>query len=159
MPNDESSARAVRIMRAMHDGGMMRLAAAAALALSTLLLCASAAQSAELVMFRRAGCQWCDAWDRDIGPIYVKTEVGRTTPIRFVDLDRDAAMARLARPVRFTPTFVLVESGQEIGRIEGYPGQDFFWGLLDRLVLRLPAPPASPTRGTPVVETTGRDGK
>ncbi len=34
----------------------------------------------------------------------------------------------------FTPTFVLFDDGREIGRIEGYPGEDFFWGLLQNLV-------------------------
>jgi len=117
--------------------------AAAALALMSLLLCAPVAPAAELVMFRRAGCSWCQAWDRDIGPIYARTDVGQAAPLRLADLDRDPAAATLARPVRFTPTFVLVDSGREVGRIEGYPGEDFFWGLLERLVQRLPARPAT----------------
>src|SRR5262245_55292171 len=119
---------------------------AAALALMSLLLCAPVAPAAELVMFRRAGCSWCAAWDRDVGAIYGRTDVGRAAPMRFADLDRDSAAATLARPVRFTPTFVLVEAGREVGRIEGYPGEDFFWGLLERLVQRLPArPPTTET--------------
>ena len=35
---------------------------------------ASAADALELVMFRRAGCPWCATWDREIGPIYGKTD-------------------------------------------------------------------------------------
>jgi thioredoxin-related protein len=105
--------------------------------LATGLLLAPTAGAFELVMFRRTGCPWCAAWDRDIGPIYAKTEVGRRTPIRHVDLDRDAgAKLKLVSPVRFTPTFVLVEGDHELGRIEGYPGEDFFWGLLERLMPR-----------------------
>ena len=38
------------------------------------------------------------------------------------------------RRVLFTPTFILVKDGQEMGRIEGYPGQDFFWGLLEMML-------------------------
>jgi len=34
----------------------------------------------------------------------------------------------------FTPTFVLMQDGVEIGRIEGYPGEDFFWGLLNQMI-------------------------
>ncbi len=34
----------------------------------------------------------------------------------------------------FTPTFVLVENGVELARIEGYPGEDFFWGLLGMIL-------------------------
>jgi hypothetical protein len=100
----------------------------------------AAADALELVMFRRAGCPWCAAWDREIGPIYAKTDVGRRAPLRFVDLGRtnDTQFA-LASPVRFTPTFVLVDRDREIGRIEGYPGEDFFWGLLERLLPTAPA--------------------
>ena len=38
------------------------------------------------------------------------------------------------RRVTFTPTFILVENGQEIARLEGYPGEDFFWGLLGMML-------------------------
>lgn len=39
-----------------------------------------------------------------------------------------------ARKVVFTPTFILVEDGNERARLEGYPGEDFFWPLLSRLL-------------------------
>ena len=32
---------------------------------------------------------------------------------------------------------MLVDKGREIGRIMGYPGADFFWGLLAPLVTKL----------------------
>ena len=100
------------------------------------LLIATTADAFELVMFGRAGCPWCAAWDREIGPIYAKTEVGQRAPVRHVDLDRVGVKLKLESPVRFTPTFVLVDGDREIGRIEGYPGEDFFWGRLERLMLR-----------------------
>ena len=111
------------------------------LLISTLLLLGLAveAQAAELLMYRRAGCPWCQAWDEAIGPSYPKSDLGRLLPLRTVDLDRDPAPAvTLLRPVLFTPTFVVADEGREIGRIEGYPGQDFFWGLLEKLARRLP---------------------
>jgi hypothetical protein len=99
---------------------------------------APAATALDLVMFRRAGCPWCAAWDREIAPIYGKTDAGRRAPVRLADLAHvDEMKLALRRPVRFTPTFVLLDRDREIGRIEGYPGEDFFWGLLERL---LPAP-------------------
>lgn len=98
---------------------------------------AAPAGAAELVMFRRAGCPYCAAFDRAIGPIYPKTDIGKRLPMRQVDLDRGPdGKVTLVSPVRFTPTFVLVESGRELGRLEGYPGEDFFWGLLERLLLQ-----------------------
>lgn len=88
-------------------------------------------------MFRRAGCPYCAAFDRAIGPIYPKTDIGKRIPMRQVDLDRSPdGKVTLVSPVRFTPTFVLIESGRELGRLEGYPGEDFFWGLLERLLLQ-----------------------
>jgi hypothetical protein len=106
----------------------------ALLALAGLILFLSAADAAELVMFRREGCVWCARWDRDVGPIYGKTEFGRRAPLRMVDIARGAPGLRTRGPVIYTPTFVLVENGQEIGRIEGYPGDAFFWGLLEQLL-------------------------
>ena len=51
-----------------------RFALVALVALCAAVMLASAAQPAELVMFRRDGCPWCAKWDREIGPIYPKTE-------------------------------------------------------------------------------------
>jgi len=119
---------------------VMRGAIRALGALCAVVVLASAADAAELLMYRRAGCPWCATWDREIRPIYPKTDIGRRVPLRMVDLDRgDTPAVRTRSPVRYTPTFVLVENGREIGRIEGYPGDAFFWGLLERLVERLPS--------------------
>lgn len=111
------------------------------IAILTALLCFGAqASAAELLMFRKAGCPWCAAWDRQIGPAYPNTELGRRAPLRNVNIDRNEDPgAALRLPVRFSPTFVLVEGGREVGRIEGYPGEDFFWGLMEKLVAQLPA--------------------
>lgn len=88
-----------------------------------------------LFMYRRAGCPWCRAWDREIGGIYAQSDIGRAVPIVMIDMDRgEEAPIALARPVRFTPTFVLGDGTAERARIEGYPGEDFFWGLLERMV-------------------------
>jgi hypothetical protein len=111
------------------------------------LAAAEAQTRVELVYVREAGCPWCRLFDRQIGPVYDKTEEGRIAPLR--DLDRrDPALVayRLASPVLYSPTFVLVLDGAELGRIEGYPGEDFFWGRLGRLIERLPADLRQPSR-------------
>jgi hypothetical protein len=107
-------------------------------ALCAVLAFASLADAAELVMFRRDGCRWCAQWDREIGPVYSKSAIGRRLPLRMVNIHRDVPPIRMQAPVLYTPTFVLAENGAEVGRIEGYPGDAFFWGLLERLVERLP---------------------
>lgn len=112
----------------------------------TLALAVLPASAAELVMYRSAGCSWCAMWDREVAPIYSKTEAGRRAPLRMADLGAvETSGVMLQRPVRYSPTFILVDAGREVGRIEGYPGEDFFWGLLEHLVLKLPAPPQPST--------------
>jgi hypothetical protein len=101
---------------------------------------ASAAQAAELVMFRRDGCPWCAKFDREIGPIYSKTEFNRRVPLRQVNLDHDPDVAIVHAAIRYTPTFVLTEGGKEVGRIEGYPGDEFFWFRLEKLLEHAPPP-------------------
>jgi len=97
-----------------------------------------AAAALELVMVEQAGCPWCARWNDEIGPIYPKTEEGEAAPLRRIDIGELPDGMELEGKVVFTPTFLLVEDGRELGRIEGYPGEDFFWGLLARLLGETP---------------------
>lgn len=94
-----------------------------------------AAMATELVMVERDGCAYCIAWKQQIGPAYPNTDLGQFAPLRLHN-QRDGAPegVTLARPVVFTPTFLLVADGVELARIEGYPGEDFFWGLLENML-------------------------
>lgn len=91
----------------------------------------------ELIMVEETGCVWCARWNAEIAPVYPKTPEGKAAPLRRIDIrtplppDLD-----LASPPVFTPTFILVNDGKELARIEGYPGEDFFWGLLGILLTR-----------------------
>lgn len=99
------------------------------------------APAAELIMFEQAGCVWCKTFDREIAPVYGKTEEGQRAPLRRVDADRAVPPdLTFIRTERLTPLFVLVDKGHEIGRIRGYPGEDNFWGLLGLLVKKLDTP-------------------
>jgi len=102
------------------------------------LLLAPAARAAELVVFEQKGCVWCQRFDRDIAPAYDKTTEGKRAPLRRQDIKQPipAELAFIKRE-RFTPVFVLIDGGREIGRIRGYPGDTFFWGLLANLLERL----------------------
>ncbi|GBU15869.1 MULTISPECIES: thioredoxin family protein [Methylobacteriaceae] len=124
-----------------------------------LCLLTPTAEAAELLMFERRGCPWCREWEKVIGPIYPRSEAGRRAPLRRVDLDAGVPPGlTLKRPIRYTPTFVLVEDGRELDRIEGYPGEDFFWGRAERLLGRLPASPRSgPDGTTPAGERPGEE--
>jgi len=95
-----------------------------------------AAADTVLLMAEEAGCYWCAQWNTDISHIYPKTPEGRTAPLQRFDLHGETPDIDFAQKVRFTPTFILVENGKEVGRIEGYPGEDFFWGLLGMMFER-----------------------
>ncbi len=96
----------------------------------------AASPAAELVMVEEAGCVWCARWNADVAPIYPKTPEGRFAPLRRIDKNATVpADLTLNTRAIFTPTFILIEAGNEVGRIEGYPGEDFFWGLLEQVLL------------------------
>jgi len=99
----------------------------------------SQAGQIELLMFEEAGCVWCEQWNAEISSIYPKTQEGRTAPLHRLNVHDKLpeSLTLKSRPV-YTPTFVVVDDGTEIGRIEGYPGPDYFWGLLARILKPLP---------------------
>ena len=102
------------------------------------------AQAAELVMFETLGCPWCMAWDKEVGVIYHKTAEGRSAPLRRFDIGDPRPPELAALPdIIYSPTFVLMDGGREVGRIVGYSGEDHFWGLFGELLAQLPAVPGS----------------
>ena len=109
-----------------------------------LLTMMPAARAADLLVFVRDGCPWCARFEAEIAPIYGKTTEGACAHLRYIDIaaPRPAGVAAIV----YTPTFVVVEDGREVGRVTGYPGQDFFWDMLDRELakLRVPCPPVRP---------------
>ena len=102
-----------------------------ALSLTLAMLALPAMSETRLIMAEEEGCMWCARWNAEIAPIYPKTTEGKSAPLRRMDVKApppDDLTFKTAP--HYTPTFILVDNGQEIARIEGYPGEDFFWGLL-----------------------------
>ena len=104
-------------------------------ALAALTLCGPA-RAAELIMVEQRGCIYCKMWHDDVGPDeYARTAEGEFAPLRRIDLHEPRpGDIVFATPLRITPTFVLVADGRELARVEGYPGEDFFWGLLGMML-------------------------
>lgn len=88
----------------------------------------AAGSGIRLIMVEEKGCRFCLKWNAEIGPAYSKSAEGRFAPLKRVR--RGAPDIRGFNPVVYTPTFIVVRSGEEIGRITGYPGQDYFWSEL-----------------------------
>jgi hypothetical protein len=117
---------------------------------------ATRGRAAELVMYERDGCAWCMRWHQEIGSGYPQTDEGRRAPLRVIgSLAAAPAGVALKSPIAVTPTFVLADKGVEIGRITGYPGSHFFYGLLSELLKKLERSAAgSPASGP--IKTGGR---
>lgn len=89
------------------------------------------AQDVTLYMVEQPGCIYCARWNAEVGDAYHLTAEGRAAPLKRIELRAPLPEGiDFARKAVFTPTFILVQDGQELDRIEGYPGEDFFYGLL-----------------------------
>ena len=109
-------------------------------------------RTVELLMFEEPGCPFCRRWHAEIGPAYPNTAEGKRAPLRILSMERPTPQGiALAGPIRFSPTFVLIQNGREVGRITGYPGPDFFWPLLEALMGKLSQSPASARRNAVIV--------
>jgi len=100
------------------------------------------AQAAELLILEQPGCVWCAQFNAQIAPAWPKTQEGRRAPLRRVDITQPwpSDLEEIAKE-RFTPTFVLLDEGREIGRIRGYVGDEFFWYRIGELLALLPDQP------------------
>ncbi len=87
---------------------------------------------AVLVMVEETGCPYCARWHREIGSIYAKTPEGRFAPLKTVFIHEKQAQAY--KRVVYTPTFIVMHKGKEVGRILGYTGENFFWPMLEELL-------------------------
>lgn len=109
-----------------------------ALAFIFALMLTAEARAAELLMFEQKGCVYCALFNREIAPAYARTDEGKRAPLRRVDIDAPLPFdLAFVQRERFTPVFVLVDGGREYGRIRGYPGETFFFGLLANMIERL----------------------
>tara|TARA_B110000444_G_C18841772_1_gene599402 strand:+ start:3093 stop:3494 length:402 start_codon:yes stop_codon:yes gene_type:complete len=87
----------------------------------------------QLLMAEEDNCYWCEKWNQDVGKIYPKTPEGRAAPLARFNIHDGYSNAIFTKGINYTPTFILVNDGVELGRIEGYPGEEFFWALVSIL--------------------------
>lgn len=93
----------------------------------------------ELVVVEADGCIYCELFRRDVLPTYETSEQGKELPVRFVDInDIDADHLDFKADVEIVPTFVVVKSRHELGRISGYVGPEDFFHSIDYLLASAP---------------------
>lgn len=105
-------------------------------------------QAAELVYFTSEACPVCARWDEEVGTDYHKTDESRTLPLRTVSIHDDKPQdLAFVKGITYTPTFVIVEDGKEVGRMVGYISDYFFWGKLDTYIGQIEAIKAADAKG------------
>jgi len=93
----------------------------------------------ELVVVEADGCIYCDFFRRDVLPAYEASAQAKDLPVRFVDInDIEADHLSFKSGVDIVPTFVVVKSQQEVGRISGYVGPENFFHSISYLLASAP---------------------
>tara|TARA_B100002052_G_C15544044_1_gene445976 strand:- start:40 stop:483 length:444 start_codon:yes stop_codon:yes gene_type:complete len=90
----------------------------------------------KLLYFYSDTCAYCKAWENEIADIYIKTEFEDEFKLSFIDFfsNFDLEKYGIAKIVKVTPTFIFVKDKTEVGRIEGYNGQELFWWQVDEVI-------------------------
>jgi len=93
----------------------------------------------ELIIVESDDCPYCERFHAEIGTVYPKTVEGKLAPLRSWQLGTPfPEKFQLKEPVRFTPTFILMDdSNNEVDRLVGYNGDEFFWFLLGEMLNKL----------------------
>ncbi|MFT3733344.1 MAG: thioredoxin domain-containing protein [Hyphomicrobium sp.] len=93
----------------------------------------------ELIVVEAEGCIYCKLFRRDVLPTYQASEQAKDLPVRFVDInDVEADHLSFKSEVDIVPTFVVVKSQQEVGRISGYVGPENFFHSISYLLASAP---------------------
>lgn len=107
-------------------------------AFGLLIAVSSFAEAAQLVMIDSRACGYCQRFKHDIAPSYSANNLGKRAPLRVVSVWKKWPQdLKSVKPVRFTPVFILVNQGKEVGRFYGYSGRADFWARLEVLLTYL----------------------
>lgn len=102
------------------------------------------ARAAELVYFHSESCTVCEQWNEEIGAVYGKTSEAKRLTLRRISVHDDLpADLSFVKGVVYTPTFVIVDQGREVGRMVGYITDYFFWEQVGLQIKRLDAAQAA----------------
>ncbi len=89
------------------------------------------ARAMDLVMFKSPSCGTCKLFKREVLPIYAASPAGQVFPLWVVEMGGKMSF-RLNQPVTFTPTFVWMDNGVEVGRFSGYYGKAQFFNIVNK---------------------------
>ena len=93
------------------------------------------ANDVQLVMFTSKDCPACQSWEKKIGVVYKKSQYQIALPLKRVIVSHPVPdWISIQQPIRGTPTFIITENGQEVGRITGFKDPEMFWWQLSSFI-------------------------
>ena len=103
---------------------------------------AARSDSPVLIYIYTPECYACRQFDREVGPIYSKTDESLTLPLERVLIDdwqanRHQLVECASAEVIGTPTFLQIRNCQELDRITGYSDAELFWLGHRRMINRI----------------------
>ena len=103
---------------------------------------AAGTDSPVLIYIYSPECGACRQFDREVGPIYSKTDESLTLPLERVLIDdwqanRHQLVECASTEVIGTPTFLQIQNCQELDRITGYSDAELFWLGHRRMINRI----------------------
>lgn len=102
-----------------------------------LLVNLSTRKKLTLVAFLGAHCPYSVLFRQEVRRITPLNDIYNGLIFRIIDVARQGSGGYgLKQPLKITPSFILFHKGQEVARIEGYPGKNRFFELLRVMVLR-----------------------
>jgi hypothetical protein len=114
---------------------MTRLLAALSIAFTVFFV--PAASAAQLVYVEWTDCGICKMFNRQMAWAYPSSAIGKKVPLRRVNiLNRWPADLKQVNRPSYTPVFILVDNGREVGRFDGYNNPQGFARNLQRLLQR-----------------------
>ena len=95
------------------------------------VLASAGARAMDLVAFESPSCGTCKLFKREVLPVYAASPAGKVFPLWVAEMGAKLPF-RLKEPVTFTPTFVWVDNGVEVGRFAGYFGKEKFFSVVNQ---------------------------
>ena len=91
----------------------------------------------KLLMITADYCVYCQIWEKEIGKIYLKTNISKSFPLERIELDEHSINNDSDNyETKITPTFIFFREKEEIGRIIGYSNAEMFWWQVDEILDR-----------------------
>lgn len=88
-------------------------------------------QRYEVVVFEAPACRYCALFRQTLAERYLASTSNAEAPMRFVDATRDEKDPEgLLKPISIVPTIVLMTSGKEVDRLEGYPVPEALYHMI-----------------------------